>query len=994
MKNKRRKEIRRIATALSALLSFALLAGTVMPVRAVTIMGYGAGTSAAGERLHLPQVMVQPQEEQQDPEQSGADSEGGAVPGDPESSGDEVISGHGAGRDDLLPGDHSEGGNELPPEEQGGDTVSDGNVSAGGIGDMPDDIPWEEPEDSPLSYLLPAGMVALSTGQRLTAAELDALNDALSDDDNGFFQCVYSRPEEIDWCQVFYNGAGIGEKADDEIFDAFEDEYGELYTGLTVIDYAALEDFVWDRTETEYREARKPLWVEERGSDQWWKYLNGKLVFAHGDTNYRPVEFLSGTKDGDVYRLIYSNYINKTYAPRNYVATVRIENGDWIFLSNVPADAPVPLDLLRIEFYEDKEAAEEAAGEDIVDIVYDPELLSGNPGEANGFAVVTVLADDVTVRLDMEDVFGDSWHYALAQRNIHVPTKRLYEDTFEKGDKILVEAGLPWLATRRISAAKGEMYGEYWFGSDNWLYLFDEDGMPLDRYVTGHDAEAEGRGLHPSTKGETAQALEGDWIYFDPETEKPAAILNIHDYGSMTLELLDEHGQASETYEDLWARFMNIYTDVEDAPDTLSLSIYNDAMYAKLPLPKNVSLKSTALGDYFWFGTQEEDFQELTLVQANNGEGVLSYVLGDGRDEREFTFTFRRYTGVRTWKSAYKDKLVRTLHDGALSADYGNTEDMFVQWRLYDIDKNGVPELFLLKGEQMNERTVEIYTIGGNGAPEQCFFEGEEDSPIDALYMYYYSIPKENGVVLWTNYKNSSSVMRKVTLDGTVLSEELIHEESLYVNNEEAEPASPSEIIPGSGPLSWFLPDVLLPVDDYEMWASQSGDLDVTELEGDSANPFVWWRIRSMGYPDEAAHVDEDRLNELLNAGPENMILVQTVPEDKYLNHPGEIAFTWLFNGGVISENSGDLYVRKTAQADFNGDGVNEAVLYLGIEDFEYDISMFRLVISETDNQIYVFIRSDSGDVSLNENGIFLDSMGWRKGMLIRDNQTFMYYVP
>ena len=31
---------------------------------------------------------------------------------------------------------------------------------------------------------------------------------------------------------------------------------------------------------------------------------------------------------------------------------------------------------------------------------------------------------------------------------------------------------------------------------------------------------------------------------------------------------------------------------------------------------------------------------------------------------------------------------------------------------------------------------------------------------------------------------------------------------------------------------------------------------------------------------------------------------------------------------------------------------------------------------------------------TLNENGIFLDSMGWRKGMLIRDNQTFMYYVP
>ena len=703
-----RRENRKRA-ALAALMSFALLIGTAMPVQAVTITGTGTGTAAESERLHLPQVLSDTEDAQSGAELAGTEQSGESL------TDDAVPGGHGAGRDDLLPGDHAGGGDELPPTDQtagggdelpvsghgadGGDAIPDGHVSAGGIGDMPDDIPWEDPEDSPLSYLLPAGMAAMSVGEPLSEEELEALNNALSDEDNGFFHSVYTKPQEIDWEQVFYSGAGIGEKADDEMYDAYEAEFGELYTGLTVIDPEALEDFVWDKTETEYREARNPLWIEERGSDQRWQYINGRLVFPHGDTNYRPVWFVSGTRDGDVYRLVYDNYMNKTYAPRNYVVTVRIEDGDWIFLSNVPADAPFPLDLLAIEFYESEEEAEEAAGGDLVDIVYDPGLLSGNPGETNAFAVVTVLEDDVSVRLDVEDVFSDNWRYGLAVRNIYAPTERLYEDSFEKGDKILMEAGLPWLATRRISAVKGEMYGEYWFGSDNYLYLYDEDGRPLTRYVTGHDADAEGKGPHPSAKGELAQFLEGDWLYFDKDTDRPKAVLHIHDYASMSLEIFDESGQTAEQYEDLWARFMNVYTDVEDVPDTLSFAIYNDAEFAKLPLPKNTGFSSTRLGDYYWFGSQGEDFQELTLVQASNGDAFLNYVLGDGRNEQDFTFTFRRYTGVRTWKSAYKDILVRELHDGAVSADYGNTEDAVVQWHLYDIDKNDVPELFVLKGE-------------------------------------------------------------------------------------------------------------------------------------------------------------------------------------------------------------------------------------------------------------------------------------------------------
>ena len=102
-----------------------------------------------------------------------------------------------------------------------------------------------------------AGAVVLR--RALTQEELDALNASLDFNDNGFFVTSFSRPEEIDWAQVFYNGAGIRQDPSDAQREAYDRAVGYQMTSLVCISRADVERFVLEKTGTEYRAARKPL---------------------------------------------------------------------------------------------------------------------------------------------------------------------------------------------------------------------------------------------------------------------------------------------------------------------------------------------------------------------------------------------------------------------------------------------------------------------------------------------------------------------------------------------------------------------------------------------------------------------------------------------------------------------------------------------------------------------------------------------------------------
>ena len=68
----------------------------------------------------------------------------------------------------------------------------------------------------------------------LTEEELADLSDSLDDGDIGFFMTEYSRPEEIRWGDVFYDGAGIAVIPDAEQREAYEQWDGETENRLVV----------------------------------------------------------------------------------------------------------------------------------------------------------------------------------------------------------------------------------------------------------------------------------------------------------------------------------------------------------------------------------------------------------------------------------------------------------------------------------------------------------------------------------------------------------------------------------------------------------------------------------------------------------------------------------------------------------------------------------------------------------------------------------------
>ncbi|MBQ8947136.1 MAG: hypothetical protein IJ058_10025 [Lachnospiraceae bacterium] len=144
-----------------------------------------------------------------------------------------------------------------------------------------------------------------SEERELTAAELSAFEeDFNSSRYNGFLVMEFKAPQEIWWDEVFYNGAGIntGKYDYDTVEKAYVEATGEddLFGSLTYFTSEEMEKYVEDTTGLDYSSMKHPLE---------WEYLNDLdlYVLQHGDTNFSPIKFISGTVKGDRYSLKYSN---------------------------------------------------------------------------------------------------------------------------------------------------------------------------------------------------------------------------------------------------------------------------------------------------------------------------------------------------------------------------------------------------------------------------------------------------------------------------------------------------------------------------------------------------------------------------------------------------------------------------------------------------------------------------------------------------------------
>lgn len=118
---------------------------------------------------------------------------------------------------------------------------------------------------------------------------------------NGFMQCEYSKPSDIFWSEVLYNGCEIstdklGSK-EKELYVAAGGEKEPLGS-LFVFKKADVENFVKKMTGEDYAKASHPLP---------WIYLEqpGLYVTEHGDTNFNPVKCVSGNITNGIYNVTY-----------------------------------------------------------------------------------------------------------------------------------------------------------------------------------------------------------------------------------------------------------------------------------------------------------------------------------------------------------------------------------------------------------------------------------------------------------------------------------------------------------------------------------------------------------------------------------------------------------------------------------------------------------------------------------------------------------------
>ena len=477
-----------------------------------------------------------------------------------------------------------------------------------------DPEPDEEPDDETDTEVF----------EELTEDELYEIN--CSDFNCGFFLSDYQRPEEIDWYEVFYNGAGIEQDLTDEEWEYINENYNDIGIDFEALSKAQISEYMELHTECDSRYAENPVTDD-------WEYVSeyDLYVFFHGDTNMVDIDFTHGFKAGDVYHLFYyiSDWRHNNFDDVEYEAVVRIENdGNWVYISNLCVDNPTKETLVDMLVFEDKEDAE--AYDPLDWIETDSDLIGCDPDE-RFYWIVVKAEDNVKLTLDYADLDNPMGIIPL-HLDCYIPGTNAWTGNLDAGDCIVIHTPLTWSPTMRLFAQSGEFSGSYWLGEDTWRGADFDDGYIDHIFITGHNLAAEGRVITAGNALSFYDATYGTWAYYNDYGEL-TAILTVDDY-SLTVTTLNDIYEVGLSLE-------NGFNDNE-VPDLISL--YSDNDEIMFDLPGDIFTNDEMLGDYMVGIIQEDGLQRLIFEQGSN-DGALSYLI-PGADASTTDFEFVRYEGV------------------------------------------------------------------------------------------------------------------------------------------------------------------------------------------------------------------------------------------------------------------------------------------------------------------------------------------------------------
>ena len=320
-------------------------------------------------------------------------------------------------------------------------------------------------------------------------------------------------------------------------------------------------------------------------------------------------------------------------------------------------------------------------------------------------------------------------------------------------------------------------------------------------------------------------------------------------------------------------------------------------------------------------------------------------------DETEYPVALQQ--GVYPdWKASYK-ALMRELMENSYGVD---------GYYLYDVDKDGIPEITVEFGDCEANYGGWLYTFDG----EKAVYAGEFHLGHSGLA----TCPSQNGMILSFG-QMGVAYMKKITLENGQLGFEDLLEETFEDWDDTY--TDPGEIIPGADYLSEMKPGDTLPMDTYEIWlGNMRAEIDATTTA------------------DEA--LEQRYLDIILQNGT-----IVGITADGFGGDLGTCTMEEYLGPKMVEKYAhAGMKIAAYTYIDMNGDGTEECVLKLCAADPEeaYRVSDLWVVLSEQDGTMYAYCINYSASFTLLENGTFRPDGVYNVNnfrMLFDKDQCFLY---
>lgn len=304
------------------------------------------------------------------------------------------------------------------------------------------------------------------------------------------------------------------------------------------------------------------------------------------------------------------------------------------------------------------------------------------------------------------------------------------------------------------------------------------------------------------------------------------------------------------------------------------------------------------------------------------------------------------------WMTAYEkilDGWKEYSSEDLRESSFSQPRDLL--YLVYDVDKDGTPELLIKSGWGESDLHGALYTFR-HGEVYHC-------ADLSLGHTSFYTDPGENGIILMNAHMWYARTVR-ISLTERGYEEELLYNDDVNARVQENPEEKhwyidPGEVIPGSTELTLCRGDLTLPMRRYE---EISRILDGEKLP----------TAADAQFPDS----DPDFFNNLISNNGE----VFAAAVSDLVNSPGRIGFQDLLGKDVTQDHmKGDLNVRSYSLADLNGDGQLECIISAGSDSSGDDIV---IALSEQDGAVYAYlipsylVDNEDNDYELDDAGNFI----------------------